>query len=198
MEIENAKITNVSISMANHCSLVFEIGVEGAGWVCNIGGYKMASGMLNEKPENFKAENGAGLVALMRIMDVVGVDRWEDLEGKYCRVKTEGWGGTIYCIGNILKNKWFDINGNPGSISVSQTQRALLMPQEVINLPRDNEIILIEANPPIKTKKIFWYKVKWMSARVRMPFTPLPHQEPIVKRNKSPKKDDKKKKGLPK
>ena len=96
------------------------------------------------------------------------------------------------------KNKWFDINGNPGSISVSQTQRALLMPQEVINLPRDNEIILIEANPPIKTKKIFWYKVKWMSARVRMPFTPLPHQEPIVKRNKSPKKDDKKKKGLPK
>ena len=96
------------------------------------------------------------------------------------------------------RNKWFDINGNPGSISVSQTQRALLMPQEVINLPRDNEIILIEANPPIKTKKIFWYKVKWMSARVRMPFAPLPHQEPIVKRNKSPKKDDKKKKGLPK
>ena len=109
MEIENAKITNVSISMANYCSLVFEIGVEGAGWVCNIGGYKMASGMLNEKPENFKAENGAGLVALMRIMDVVGVDRWEDLEGKYCRIKTEGWGGTIYCIGNILKDKWFDI-----------------------------------------------------------------------------------------
>ena len=91
------------------------------------------------------------------------------------------------------RSKWFDINGQPGSISVSQTQRALLMPQEVINLPRDEEIILIEANPPIKTKKIFWFKVKWMSARVRMPFTQLPHQEPIVKRNKSPKKDDKKK-----
>ena len=91
------------------------------------------------------------------------------------------------------RSKWFDINGQPGSISVSQTQRALLMPQEVISLPRDEEIILIEANPPIKTKKIFWFKVKWMSARVRMPFTQLPHQEPIVKRNKSPKKDDKKK-----
>ena len=81
------------------------------------------------------------------------------------------------------RSKWFDINGQPGSISVSQTQRALLMPQEVISLPRDEEIILIEANPPIKTKKIFWFKVKWMSARVRMPFTQLPHQEPIVKRN---------------
>ena len=64
------------------------------------------------------------------------------------------------------RSKWFDINGQPGSISVSQTQRALLMPQEVISLPRDEEIILIEANPPIKTKKIFWFKVKWMSARV--------------------------------
>ena len=90
------------------------------------------------------------------------------------------------------KNKWFAMNSNSGTTSISQTQRALLMPQEVINLPRDNEIILIEANPPIRTKKIFWYKVKWMSARVRMPFTPLPHQEPVVKRNKSPKKGDKK------
>ena len=90
-------------------------------------------------------------------------------------------------------SKWFSLNANQGSVSISQTQRALLMPQEVINLPRDNEIILIEANPPVKTKKIFWYKVKWMSSRVRMPFTPLPHQDPIVKRNKSPKKDDKKK-----
>ena len=95
------------------------------------------------------------------------------------------------------RSKWFSLNANSGSVSISQTQRALLMPQEVINLPRDNEIILIEANPPIRTKKIFWYQVKWMSARVRMPFTPLPHQEPIVKRNKSPKKDDNKK-GLPK
>ena len=92
------------------------------------------------------------------------------------------------------RSKWFSLNANQGSVSISQTQRALLMPQEVINLPRDNEIILIEANPPVRTKKIFWYKVKWMSSRVRMPFTPLPHQEPIVKRNKSPKKDDKKKK----
>lgn len=109
MEIENAKITNVSLTMADHCSLVFWITVEGAGWGCNIGGYKIGSGMLGAKPEDFSAETGAGLVAIMRIMDIVGVSKWEDLEGKYCRVKTEGWGGTIHCIGNILKDKWFDI-----------------------------------------------------------------------------------------
>ena len=109
MEIENCKITNVSISMRDYCSLTFWITVEGAGWGCSLGGFKIASGMLGAKPEDFSAETGAGLVAIMRIMDVVGVDRWEDLEGKYCRVKTEGWGGTIHCIGNILKDKWFDI-----------------------------------------------------------------------------------------
>ena len=109
MEIENAKITNVSLTMRDYCSLTFWITVEGAGWGCSLGGFKIASGMLGAKIEDFKAETGNGLVAMMSIMDVIGVEKWEDLEGKYCRVKTEGWGGTIHCIGNILKDKWFDI-----------------------------------------------------------------------------------------
>lgn len=109
MEIANAKITNVSLTMEDYCSLVFWITVEGAGWGCNLGGYKIASGCLGAKAEDFKAETGDGLVAMMRIMDVVGVEKWEDLEGKYCRVKTEGWGGTINEIGNIINDKWFNI-----------------------------------------------------------------------------------------
>lgn len=109
MEIENAKITNVSLTMADYCSLVFWITVEGAGWGCSIGGYKIASGMLGAKPEDFKAETGNGLVAMMRIMDAVGVEKWEDLKGKYCRVKTDGWGGTINEIGNLINDKWFNI-----------------------------------------------------------------------------------------
>ena len=109
MEIENAKITNVSLTMEDHCSLVFFITVEGASWGCNIGGYKIATGMLGAKPEDFKAETGDGLAAMMRIMDVVGVSKWEDLKDKYCRVKTEGWGGTVNEIGNIISDKWFNI-----------------------------------------------------------------------------------------
>ena len=90
------------------------------------------------------------------------------------------------------KSKWFAVNSSGGSTSISQVQRALLMPQEVLNLSRDDEIILIEANPPIRTKKIRYFKIKWLFQRTNMPFTPLPIQEPIVKRNKSPKKDKKK------
>lgn len=109
MEIENAKITDVSLTMEDYCSLTFWITVEGAGWGCRLGGFKIASGMLDAKPEEFTAEYGDGLVAMMRIMDAVGVSKWEELEGQYCRVKTDGWGGTVDEIGNIIRDKWFNI-----------------------------------------------------------------------------------------
>ena len=38
----------------------------------------------------------------------MGVEKWEDLVGKYIRVESEGLGGGIVKIGNIIENKWFD------------------------------------------------------------------------------------------
>jgi hypothetical protein len=106
LEIKNAKITNVSLSMADHGCLTFYVGLNGGGWCCNFGGYCIGHGYLGA--ESFQGSE-AGLEVLMRIMDTVGVECWEDLKGQYCRVKTEGWGGKILSIGNILKDKWFDI-----------------------------------------------------------------------------------------
>lgn len=107
MKIENAKITDVTLSMADHGCLTFDIFVDGGGWSCAIGGYRIGYGHLGAS--EFVAENGYGLEAMMRIMDVVGVDRWENLVGKYCRVKSDGWGSTIKVIGNIVEDKWFDL-----------------------------------------------------------------------------------------
>lgn len=106
LEIKNAKITRVSLSMADHGCLTFYVGLNGGGWCCNFGGYCIGHGYLGA--ESFQGSE-AGLEVLMRIMDTVGVECWEDLKGQYCRVKTEGWGGKILSIGNILKDKWFDI-----------------------------------------------------------------------------------------
>ena len=106
LEIKNAKITRVSLSMSDHGCLTFYIGLNGGGWCCNFGGYCIGHGYLGA--ESFQGSE-AGLEVLMRIMDTVGVECWEDLKGQYCRVKTEGWGGKILSIGNILKDKWFDI-----------------------------------------------------------------------------------------
>lgn len=63
------------------------------------------------------------------------------------------------------------------SVSVSEVQRALLLPQEVIGLPRDEQIILIESKPPIKSKKIMYFKDKFFTKRL-LKATEIPVQEP--------------------
>lgn len=107
-EIKNVKITNVSLTMADHGCLTFYLTLEGDGWGINYGGYCIGFGFLGS--DSFTAENGSGLVAIMRIMDTVGVERWEDLKGKYIRIVNEGWGSSVKKIGNIIEDKWFDID----------------------------------------------------------------------------------------
>lgn len=62
--------------------------------------------------------------------------------------------------------KFFDLNPASRSVNISETQRALLLPQEVIGLPRDEQILLIESFPPIKSKKIFYYKDRMFTKRL--------------------------------
>lgn len=105
--IENAKITSVSLTMADHERMTYWIFVKGSGWSCGIGGYVIGCGCLDA--DTFDGINGYGIESMMHIMDTVGVDRWEDLPGKYIRVETEGWGSDIHKIGNIISSKWFDL-----------------------------------------------------------------------------------------
>jgi hypothetical protein len=78
-EIINMYIKDVTLSMANHGCLTFFLSLEGGGFAVNVGGYCIGHGYLGSK--DFRADNGAGLVAIMNIMDVIGVERWEDLKG---------------------------------------------------------------------------------------------------------------------
>ena len=76
------------------------------------------------------------------------------------------------------KPKFLDFNPASRSLNVSKAQRALLLPQEVIGLPRDEQIILIESKPPIKTQKIFYYKDSFFTKRLIKPVA-IPQQEPF-------------------
>lgn len=106
MEIENAYIEKVSLTMADHGCLTWELQLKlQSGGGCCYGGYCIGHGYLGAK--EFKGY-AKGNEAIMRIMDVVGVDRWENMKGKYCRVETHGCGGIISKIGNIMEEKWFD------------------------------------------------------------------------------------------
>ena len=107
-EIKNAKITNASITMEDHGCITFWLTLEGDGWGCGYGGYCLGHGCIGYKPKEFTASD-KGLVAMMRVMDTVGVYKWEDLKGKYIRCKVGGPGDTIDEIGNIVEDKWFNI-----------------------------------------------------------------------------------------
>ncbi len=87
------------------------------------------------------------------------------------------------------KPKYLDLNPGARSLHVSETQRALLLPQEVIQLPRDEQIILIESQPPIKSKKIFYFKDKFFTSRLLKKIA-IPKQKPYMpdySKNKSSK-----------
>jgi hypothetical protein len=104
-EIKNAQITNVSLSMADHGCLTYGLTLELDCRGGVYGGYCIGRAYLGAK--EFSASN-KGLEAMMRIMDVVGVERWEDLNLRYVRIVNPGFGGVIDTIGNIIEDKWFN------------------------------------------------------------------------------------------
>lgn len=77
------------------------------------------------------------------------------------------------------KPKFFDLNPASRTVQVSEVQRALLLPQEVILLPKDDQIVLIESFPPIKSKKIKYYQDKTFTKRL-LPAISVPTQKPFV------------------
>ena len=76
------------------------------------------------------------------------------------------------------KPLFFDLNVSTRTQNVSKVQRALLLPQEVITLPRDDQIVLIESFPPIRSKKIKYYEDKFFTSRL-LPPTFVPTQTPF-------------------
>jgi type IV secretion system protein VirD4 len=75
------------------------------------------------------------------------------------------------------KPQFLDLNPASRTMHVSEVQRALLLPQEVVLLPRDEQIVLIESFPPIKSKKIKYFEDTFFKDRL-FPPTPIPTQEP--------------------
>lgn len=114
MEIKNAKITNVKLYIEDHDILTFSIFLDLGGAVCGLGGYALDQAFrVNEDGDKWDYErisSPAGLDCMRRIMEIVGVRSWEELEGKYVRYEDNGWGSRVTKIGNIMKDKWIDVD----------------------------------------------------------------------------------------
>lgn len=68
------------------------------------------------------------------------------------------------------------LNPSSRNQNISNAQRALLLPQEVIQLPRDEQILLLESFPPIRSKKIVYYQDPALTSRL-LPATFVPTQD---------------------
>ena len=104
-EIKNGIIRKADLSMSDHGVLTLVLAVEGDGWMTVLGGHTLGHGFLGAK--TFQG-SPKGIEEIMRIMDVIGVARFSDLNGKHIRVVLEGWGDPVHKFGNIIEDKWFD------------------------------------------------------------------------------------------
>lgn len=105
--VENALIKSTMLGTEDHGIMSFWLNLEYNGGGQQAGGYCLDT-MEHDAKGVFKRRIGwgPGLGIIMRILEVVGVSKWEDLPGKYIRVKHD-W-DKVYEIGNITKDEWLN------------------------------------------------------------------------------------------
>lgn len=91
-KIENAVITGTMLGLEGHGIMSSFIYLDFDGGGVGFGGYVLGG--------------ESGIAYIEEILNVVGVEKWEDLKGKHVRVDSEGIGGKALGIGNIIKDKW--------------------------------------------------------------------------------------------
>lgn len=95
MEILNAEIENASIFIERGI-LTSMLDLKFGGGGQGFGGYNLS--------------NGNSCAKFIRgILNALEVEKWEDLKGKYIRIKKTGYNDPIMEIGHITKDKWFNI-----------------------------------------------------------------------------------------
>ena len=109
MHTENGRIESTMLGVEDHgiFTAVLMLAFDGTGQ--GFGTHALDEPI--EEDGKFVGRHGTayGLDHIMRILEVVGVNRWEDLPGKYVRVQRDGGRfDLISRIGHITKDSWFD------------------------------------------------------------------------------------------
>lgn len=105
-EIRNAKITGTMLGRQDHGIMTFMLQLEWVGGGCGYGLYAIDQ---YDRTEDKRVFSASGLEAISKILEVVGVETWEELKGQYVRIEDNGWGETVDKIGNLMEEKWFNI-----------------------------------------------------------------------------------------
>ena len=104
--IKNARITSTMLGREDHGIMTFMIYIDAGDFSCGVGGFCLDEFNTASQTRVFRAKS---MKAISEILNVVGVDKWEELPGKYIRFEDNGWGSTVTKIGNIIDDKWLDM-----------------------------------------------------------------------------------------
>ena len=88
-EIQNAVIRKTLLGFEDHGSLSCFVFVDGDGWTCGFGGYRM------DAPDPLRKDVGSvgtawGMEFIKRVLETVGVERW-----KICRPSYPAFFGAL-------------------------------------------------------------------------------------------------------
>lgn len=105
----NAIIEKTMLGIEDHGIMTFYIDLKQSGSGQGFGGYTLDDRPLQDAQGHRFGDRQPSILCgfcIKRILDVVGVNKWEDLVGKHVRVDGEEY-GDIYAIGHIIEDKWF-------------------------------------------------------------------------------------------
>jgi hypothetical protein len=103
MYISNAKISSTMLGVEDHGIMTFSLMMDMGGTGQGFGGYALdgKSGTIG---------HAKSITAIRKILETVGVDKWENLKGQLCRIKKDSeWNGPIKSIGHIIEDRWFSL-----------------------------------------------------------------------------------------
>lgn len=104
--IKNAVIEGTRLGTENHGILTFDIILDyGNGGHQGFGGFALDG---FDKIKDKRVGSAYGTEAIRRVLEVVGVENWEDLKGK--SVRAEAKHDKIKRLGNFLKDDWLDLS----------------------------------------------------------------------------------------
>lgn len=106
MEIKNAIITSTMLGIEDHGIMSFYLYLDYGNSAQGAGGYSLDTPI--KKGDTFLRRVGTaeGLSLIMEILQIVDVEKWEDLKGRHIRVKADH--DKVYAIGHFLKDKWLN------------------------------------------------------------------------------------------